>query len=184
MTLAALVGKTDIMDALRPKDEKNRSIRHSGTWNANPLTAAAGVAACRLLKGGEVQKKVHDLAASIREKGNEVLEEKDILGRLYGRSIVHIYFGPAESDSSDNTLPPTWDTSKIMSVSKSPMRKRLCLHLLQRGVAVGVSGGRFFVMSIAHTHPDIEETIKAFRDSLDAMVAEGSLEKEYLKQGR
>lgn len=177
----ALVGKTDIMDALRPKNEKNRSIRHSGTWNANPLTAAAGVAACRLLKSGEVQKKVNELAAFILEKGNEVLEEKGILGRLYGRSIVHIYFGPAELDPSDKTLPPTWDMSKIIPISKSPMRKRLCLHLLQRGVAVGVSGGRFFIMSIAHSRRDIDETIKAFGDSLDAMVTEGSLAREYLK---
>lgn len=130
------------------------------------------------------KKKVHDLAASVREKGNEILDEKGILGRFYGRSIAHLYFGPAEFDSVDKTLPPTRDASRIISVSKSPMRKRLCLHLLQRGVAVGVSGSRFFVMSVAHTDEDIEETIKAFRDSIGAMLTEGSLGKEYLLKFR
>jgi len=52
-------------------------------------------------------------------------------------------------------------------------KQRLCLHLLQRGVAT--MGGRIFILSSIHTEADIDQTIKAFSDSLDAMIAEGSL---------
>ena len=34
---------------------------------------------------------------------------------------------------------------------------------------------KLFILSIAHTEEDIEQTVKAFGDSLDAMVAEGTL---------
>jgi len=35
--------------------------------------------------------------------------------------------------------------------------------------------GRFFILSSAHTKEDIDQTVKAFGDSLDAMVVEGNL---------
>jgi hypothetical protein len=36
-------------------------------------------------------------------------------------------------------------------------------------------GGRFFIMSAAHTEEDIDQTVKALCDSLEAMIAEGTL---------
>jgi len=177
----AVVGRADIMDALRPKGAKERAIRHSGTWNANPLTAAAGIAACKLYKGGEVQKKVSELAAYIRGKGNEVLKELSINGRLYGRSIVHLYLGPIDYEPSEDTMPPSKNISQLTIPGKSPMRMRLCLHLLQRGVSVAPTGSKLFILSIAHTKTDLDQTIEAFRDSLIAMIDEGTINKDYLK---
>jgi len=55
----------------------------------------------------------------------------------------------------------------------TPTKTRLCLHLLQRGVAT--MGARMFILSAAHTEEDIDQTIKTFGDSLDAMIAEGTL---------
>ncbi|MBA7671169.1 Glutamate-1-semialdehyde 2,1-aminomutase [subsurface metagenome] len=49
--VGALGGRADIMDMLKPKASPQRSVMHAGTWNANPLTAAAGVAACKLYVG-------------------------------------------------------------------------------------------------------------------------------------
>jgi len=169
----ALGGRADIMDILKPKAPPQVFLRHSGTWNANPLTAAAGVAACRLYVGGEVQRKVNQLGAYLREKGNLALRERGISGRLYGRSIVHLYLGSIDYEPPDDTLPPTRDVKKIMTGAQT--KQRLCLHLLNRGVAT--MGGRFFIMSAVHTQDDIDETIKAFGDSLDAMIAERVLAK-------
>ncbi|GAH62773.1 unnamed protein product, partial [marine sediment metagenome] len=91
------------------------------------------------------------------------------------RSIVHLYFGPIDYEPSDDTLPPTKDIQKIMNPAMMPIRIRLGLHLLQRGIAT--MSGRFFILSAAHTEQDIDQTIQAFGDSLDAMIAEGSLSK-------
>jgi glutamate-1-semialdehyde aminotransferase len=53
-----------------------------------------------------------------------------------------------------------------------PIKARLCLHLMQRGVAT--MGARFFVLSAAHTKDDIDQTIEALDSSLDDMIAEGA----------
>ena len=167
----AVGGRADIMDILKPKTPPQKYISHTGTWNANPLTAAAGVAACKLYIGGEVQRRANQVAADLRKKGNQVLKELNINGRLYGRSILHLYFGPIEYEPSDDTLPPTMDIQKL--IGGLSLKMRLCLHLLQRGVSI--MGPRQFILSAVHTEEDIDQTVKAFADSLDAMVAEGTI---------
>jgi glutamate-1-semialdehyde aminotransferase len=159
------------MDALTPKDPPQKFLRHTGTWNANPLLSAAGVAACKLYAGGEVQKRANQLGAYLRQKGNQALKERGINGRLYGRSIIHLYFGPIDYEPSDDTLPPTRDVRKL--TAEGPIKPRLCLHMLQRGVSF--MAGRFFILSSIHTEEDIDRTVVAFGDSLDAMIAEGTL---------
>jgi len=172
----ALGGRADIMDILKPEAPPKQFVPHTGTWNANPLTAAAGIAACKLYMGGDTQKRMNQLGAYLRRKGNQVLKERRINGRLYGRSIAHLYFGPIDYEPSDDTLPPTKDVSKI--VSGMSMKTRLCLHLLYRGIST--MAGRFFILSTAHTEDDIDQTIKAFDDSLNAMITEGTLGKTSL----
>ncbi|MFC1977811.1 aspartate aminotransferase family protein [Chloroflexota bacterium] len=172
----ALGGRVDIMDALKPKAPPQTFVRHSGTWNANPLTAAAGIAACKLYLGGDVQRRANQLGAYLREKGNQALKERGISGRLYGRSIVHLYLGPIDFEPPDDTLPPTRDTHKLMA--GTPTKMRLCLHLIHRGVSPHTPV--CLILSAAHTEEDIDQTIKAFGDSLDAMVAEGTLDKASL----
>jgi len=169
--IGALGGRADILDMLKPKAPPQQFVTHPGTWNANPLTAAAGIAACKLYIGGEVQRRANQLGAYLRERGNQALKERGINGRLYSRSIVHIYLGPTDYEPSNDTLPPTKDIYKLMA--GTPTKQRLCLHLLHRGVAT--MGGRLFILSAAHTEEDIDQTVKALCDSLDAMIAEGTL---------
>ena len=173
LPVGAVVGRADIMDAFNPKTPLERRIRHAGTWNATPLLCAAGIAACKLYLDGEPQSKANQLGSRLREKGNQVLKERGISGRLYGRTIVHLYFGPLDYEPSDYSLPPTKNIQKIMDPARVPARIRLSLHLLQRGIAT--YGARFLVLSAAHTEEDIDQLIDAFKDSLDAMIAEGTL---------
>jgi len=70
-------------------------------------------------------------------------------------------------------LPPTKDVKKLTNPAMTPVKMRLCLHLLQRGVAT--LGARFFVLSGAHTKADVDQTINAFEDSLKDMLEEGTL---------
>jgi glutamate-1-semialdehyde 2,1-aminomutase len=166
----ALIGRADILDALNPDSPNDRCVRHAGTWNANPLVCSAGIAACELYLTGEPQRKARKNADYLRRKGNDVLKERRINGRLYSRSMVHFYLGPLEYESSDDLMPPTKSIKHIMNPLMVPIRTRLSLHLLHRGVAT--MGGRFFVLSAAHTKEDIDQTIDAFDDSLDAMISE------------
>ncbi len=170
-----VIGRADIFGAFNPKMTADQGIRHSGTWNANPLLCAAGAAACKLYLGGEPQKRANELGAYLREKGNEVLKARKISGHFYGRTIIHLYLGPFDSEVLDDIKPPTKDVKKIMDPKMAAAKSRLCLHLLQRGVAT--MGGRLFILSTAHSKEDIDKTMDAFGDALDAMVFEGTLPK-------
>ena len=70
----------------------------------------------------------------------------------------------------DETMPPTKDVDRIMRLDT---KVRLCQHLIQRGVST--MSARFFVLSCVHTIEDIDQTIKALSDSLDTMIAEGTI---------
>ena len=177
LTAGAIVGRDDIMDAFNPRRPIEQRIVHSGTWNANPLTAAAGVAACRLYQTGEHQKKAAEAAGYFREQANRVLKEKGIEGRFYGRNIIHLYLGPVDFEPADDTLPPTKDVERLMQRQHQPILSQLMLHLLQCGVACFSSVT--CVMSSAHTKEDIDYTAKALADSFDALVAEGTLKPAY-----
>ena len=173
LTAGAVVGRADIMDAFNPSRPMEQRIIHTGTWNANPLTAAAGIAACRLYQTGEHQKKAAETAGYFREQANRVLKEKGIEGRFYGRNIIHLYFDPADFEPADDTLPPTKDVGRLMQRQNQPILSQLMLHLLQRGIA-GMQSN-LWIMSSAHTKEDIDQTIEALADSFDALVAEGTL---------
>ena len=173
LPVGAVVGRADIMDAFNPKNPPERYVRHPGTWNAIPLICAAGVAACKLYVSGEPQRKANELGAYLIEKGNKSLKKRGISGRLYGRTIVHLHLGSIDYEPSDAALPPTKDVQKIMNPATLPIRARLSLHLLQRGIAT--YGTRFFVLSAAHTKKDIDQTVEMFGSALDGMLAEGYL---------
>jgi len=174
LTAGAIVGRADIMDAFNPGRPMEQIIHHTGTWNANPLTAAAGVAACRLYQTGEHQKRAAEAAGYLRKGANRVLKEKGIEGRFYGRNILHFYLGPADFEPTDDTLPPTKDADKLMQRQNMSVLNRLTLHLLQRGVAC--LRANLWIMSSAHTKEDVDHAIEALADSFDAMVIEGTLE--------
>jgi len=91
----------------------------------------------------------------------------------YSRTIVHFYLGPIDYEPPDDTMPPTRDIKKIMALTAAAIQNRLCLRLLKRGIAT--MDGEIFILSAAHTKEDIDQTIEAFGDSLDAMIAEGTL---------
>ena len=171
LSCGAMVGRADIMAAFDSKTPVERRVNHSGTWNANPLVAAAGVAALKLLRTGEPQRRADEAAAQLREGCNKALKERGIEGRLYGgSSIIYLYLGPIDYEPSDHTMPPVRDINRLMTGSGG---RQMTLHLLHRGVAT--MGTRLFVLSVTHTKEDIDQTVKVFGDSLDAMIADGDL---------
>lgn len=165
----ALVGRADIMAAFNPQSSREKMVLHSGTWNGNPLTSAAGIATLNRVKDGQPQKKANRMASYLRKKGNAMMAEMGVDGWLYGRSISHLYLGPIDFEPDDETLPPTNDIEKITAIN--PIRGRLDLHLLERGISTLMA--RMFVMSSEHTQEDVDQTISVLAESFEAMLKEG-----------
>jgi len=174
ISAGALVGRPDIFEPLRPGSVPGRQVMHGGTWNANPLTAAAGVAACKILRTGEPQQKAAEAAAILRREGNMMLRGKGISGAFYGKSsITYLYLGPVDFEPADDTLPPVKDPAQLTNPARVPLYNRLLLHLLQRGVSNLL--GSIFVFSALHTEGDLHKTLQVLGDSIDDLLEEGSL---------
>lgn len=173
MAVGVIVGRADVFESFNPKAPAERYMRHTGTWNGNPLLCSAGVAACKMYLDGEPQKKAREMGTYLREKGNQILRKQNISGRLYGRTIIHLHFGPIDFEPDNEYSPPTKDVSRIVSKEMAAVKTLLGLHLMHRGIAT--MGGRSFILSSVHTKQDIDQTMEAFASSIDDMLAEGVL---------
>ena len=174
LLVGAVVGRADLFAALDPGAPPHRSIHHAGTWNANPLSAAAGIAACSLYVDGGPQQQARTMARLLRDGANEVFRRKRVWGSFYGRSVVHLYLGRPERDSFDADFEaPCSDATTLMDQRYAAVVRRMNLHLLQRGVAS--LGGSMFVLSAAHTERDVAVTLDGLESSLEAMIVEGAI---------
>jgi len=81
LPVAAFGGRADIMAVTDPLGDMKVAL--AGTFNANPMTAAAGVAGLRLLTP-EVQERIDRLGTLLREGLETVVEERGLPLRVEG----------------------------------------------------------------------------------------------------
>ena len=170
MASGALIGRADLFTPLDP-DRAAKVIPHGGTWNAVPISAAAGIAACNLYLDGAPQRAALAAGLAIRDGCNEALQRRGVSGRMYGRSVLHLYFGPVDTPAGAES--PQTDWTKLFDPAVGKATARLDIHLLQRGIAS--LRGEVLLLSSVHTSEDIERTVTAFDQSIAAMLDEGTL---------
>src|SRR5919108_2738042 len=94
----AITGRKDILDLLdfgvtRAADREK--ISHQGTFNANPLSAAAGLAALEIVGTTDACAVANRYADRMRRRINEVFEEEHVPWAAYGMfSNFHIFTNP------------------------------------------------------------------------------------------
>ena len=171
MPAGVLTGRADLMGMLTPKPPPQGWIPHSGTWNAMPIVCAAGIAACKLLKDGSVQRRVNELGAYMRGAGNRALKQRGYNWRLYGRSIIHTYFGPVDFEVDEAGSPPTRDIQMMLAGTEE--KHKLGVYLLQHGIHT--HQGTMFILSIAHTKEDIDKAVDALVKAIGEAMADGAI---------
>jgi glutamate-1-semialdehyde 2,1-aminomutase len=81
----AVAGRADLLELL------STTIEHPGTFNANPLSAAAGIATLRLVAGGAPQRTADTYAISLAQEWSSALAAAGIPGEVTRMSsILHI----------------------------------------------------------------------------------------------
>jgi glutamate-1-semialdehyde 2,1-aminomutase len=81
----AVAGRADLLELL------STTIEHPGTFNANPLSAAAGIATLRLVAGGAPQRTADTYAISLAREWSGALVAAGIPGEVKRlSSILHI----------------------------------------------------------------------------------------------
>lgn len=173
----AVVGRADIMNMLLIKDDtewnRYKRVSHSGTFNANPLCAAAGAATLKILATGEPQSQANKMTRRLLQGMRRAMDERGLAGCAYGEaSIWHLYFGKCEMQGKcDRKV-----CLNVNKIRKAEIGRALNINLALNGVHNPVRGVDGFTSAV-HTEEDIDKTIEAFQSSLDTMIAEGVLQR-------
>jgi len=174
----AVCGRKDILDWIdfEVSAAKGREkIRHQGTYNANPVSAAAGIETLKLIRDGDACARANAAAAAMRDAFNRVLAEEGIPWAVYGEhSVLHFFTNPDGLDVD----PLTWDANaQPASVFKADPRKSLLAKLYLALVVNGIDpkGPRGAILSATHGQAEIEAATAAWRRALRMLKEEGEL---------
>jgi glutamate-1-semialdehyde 2,1-aminomutase len=166
-----LAGRADLLDFLTARRNKPK-MKHPGTFNANPLSAAAGVVTLRLVADGQPCKQANDNARLIRRRLNELFAEIDATWVCYGEfsrfNLIPNYQGPRPK--SDDFVPYDGDYQRLYAPAATKLAHAFRCAMLLNGV--DIMGLRGIVMA-SHTEKEIERTVEAVAATLTILKEEG-----------
>ena len=174
----AVAGKREILDYIdhaASAANKREKVAHPGTYNANPLSAAAAVTALTLLRDEDLAEKANKTAATLRAALRQVLVEESVPWGIYGdSSTFQIYPNP----SGEPLDPATFDAQKMgfakLKGARTPsLSGKIRMALMTHGVDVMGSPGGF--VSSTHGADEIERTVHALRMTVRDLKAEREL---------
>lgn len=128
--VGAIGGRAEIMAVFDPRTGAP-AVPHGGTFNANPVTMAAGLAAMRLLHR-EAFQRLDDLGAKLRAGIEDCLKRASVPGRVTGAgSLFKIHPMDRECIDYRTARPDETESSRLARVVRS---------LLNHGVLVSPIG--------------------------------------------
>jgi glutamate-1-semialdehyde 2,1-aminomutase len=154
----AVAGRADILGMLdhRPDPQWMRMgrVSHPGTFNANPLSAAAGVACLKVVRDGSVQQRAAATADRLRSEFDGVLRRRGVEGQTGGEvSLLAV------------KLPGAKIKGKEFSY-----RFRMAMQV------GGVDwNGNSMIVSAVHSDADVARTVEAFDQAIGLLQEDGAL---------
>src|SRR5439155_20880426 len=124
-----------------PKAAQHENIGHQGTFNANPLFAAAGVAALSLVESGDASARAEAAARELRAGLRRILVEEGVPWGIFGEASVFVIFpNPARLPVDPASFDPLKLGFKGLKGARDPqLNNRLRIALLAHGV--DIAGG-------------------------------------------
>jgi glutamate-1-semialdehyde 2,1-aminomutase len=152
LPVGAFGGRAEIMSLFDPAG--GATLPHSGTFNGNPVTMAAGIVALDLLTEAAIAR-INQLGERLRERLRVVIELAGIDAQLTGigsLSAIHFTRSPIRNHTD---------------VLRAPKRTLSLLHLslLNREMMTAPRG--MFCTSTVMSEREIDEFVRAFEDSIN-----------------
>jgi glutamate-1-semialdehyde 2,1-aminomutase len=173
----ALGGSAEVMSvlavpsALGAGTGTGRKVKHPGTHNAHPLSAAAGIAMLDAVADGSAQSRADEIAGWLRRELDACFQRAGVTGFVHGASSAfHVNVG-MERPAGD---PGEWWRAADAAVLKHGLAPEV-LHALQAGMlleGVHLFQGRGFVSSV-HIEADVERTVTGFERTLRRLKNDG-----------
>jgi glutamate-1-semialdehyde 2,1-aminomutase len=160
----AVCGRRDVMERLAFRGDatwdRTERVAHAGTFNANPLSAAAGIATLELCADASLQERANKLGDLLRQGLAEAMKRVGVPGTCYGEaSIYHVSF-EGKPGLAGFDRPRRGDLYHLLRCA-----------ILNEGVDCSMNHGW---VSAVHTEEDIERTVQAYERAFRAMAAEGA----------
>ena len=170
---AAVGGRADIMELMAFRDDPEWDSIHrvpqGGTFNAQPVTAAAGIATLEAIATGEVNARADAMADRLKQGLNEIFIRNEVTGHAHGiASIIHVNLG---ADCSCDRDLCNMSYQQIYDTMPAETTRALRRAMLVNGV--DMMGGRAFLVSSSHDEDVIDRTLEAFSQSLKDLREEG-----------
>jgi glutamate-1-semialdehyde 2,1-aminomutase len=170
----AVVGRRDLLELLDPERAAARGVekvQHQGTYNANPLSAAAGIATLEIIRDTDAVARTHAYAARLREGLNAVLEE-GVPWAVHGaHTAIHIFVNPKGLPIGPRSFDPfALGYAELKIPRGTQSATKLLLAMRTRGVDLAPWPGG--PASAAHTDDDLARTVTAFRGAIRALREE------------
>ncbi len=155
--LAAVTGRSDLLACFDPSSRADgRYLPQYGTFNGNPVAAAAALATLDLLRRPGTYDRLFDIGRELMAGLRAAFAEADIPVQVMGEPpVFDIFFTDQTITTYRDTL-----TNDVAAV------RRFNRHLLDRGIFRPDS--KFYV-SVVHSPTDVEQTIAAFADAARAL---------------
>ncbi|HYT48549.1 MAG TPA: aminotransferase class III-fold pyridoxal phosphate-dependent enzyme, partial [Burkholderiales bacterium] len=174
----AVAGARDILDQLdagAAKAAGREKIGHQGTFNANPLCAAAGVTMLSLVESGDACARAEATAEELRVGMRRILVEEGVPWGVFGEASVFVIFpNPARLPVDPANFDPARLGFRRLKGARDPqLNNRLRVALLAHGVDIAGGPGGF--VSEAHGAREVTQTLDAWRTALRALKADGLL---------
>ncbi|WP_078577463.1 glutamate-1-semialdehyde 2,1-aminomutase [Salipaludibacillus agaradhaerens] len=150
LPIGAYGGKKAIMEQVSPLGPAYQA----GTMAGNPASIRAGIACLEVLREPNVYEKLDDLGKQLEnglQKSADIYNIPVTINRLKG--ALTLYF--------DTTHVSNYEHAEN---SSSQMFAYFFKQMLKRGINLAPSKFEAWFLTIAHTHEDVEKTIKAASD--------------------
>jgi glutamate-1-semialdehyde 2,1-aminomutase len=168
----AVVGQAAIMNRLAfgedPAWNRKERVSQAGTYNANPLSAAAGVAMLSAIADGEAHRRADQTADTLRKELAGVWRRLGVPGCVYGDMSIVNYSLEAALDA-----PPAIDTRdhrRLQVMANPDVYHALRCALILNGVDICPLHGW---TSAVHTDEDVQRTVQAFEKALVLLREDG-----------
>jgi len=160
----AVAGRADVMTLLDlsgdPQANRYQRIKHPGTYNANPLSAASGIAMLEIAATGEPQEWISRLTLKLIQGMNDVLRANRAPGCVYGdRGGFHVLVGQRDfyPDDVEQQVAQAGAERLFRGMGHIAPLVRAAFQL--EGIDSPPTSGR---LSAAHSEADVEHTLASF----------------------
>ncbi len=161
LPVGAFGGRADIMAQLSPEGP----VYQAGTLSGNPLAMAAGIATLRAIQNdATLYERLEVLSKLLCDGLHEVFEKHGVPHySVYAGSMFCTFFTNGPVENLDGAM-----------ASDTALYAKFFHAMLDRGVYLAPSQFETGFLSTAHTTREIERTIAAADDALNAIAAEAA----------